>query len=90
MAQEAMKAGEIADIQRQDVDLINWLVTINGKGSRQRTLPISEETRDVLCRYLIEHPGPSGALLRSQNHPGSGISADYVSSSSRSGCGRPA
>jgi integrase/recombinase XerC len=79
MAQEAMKAGEIADIQREDVDLINWLVTVNGKGSRQRTLPISEETRDVLCRYLIEHPGPSGALLRSQNHPGSGISADYVS-----------
>lgn len=79
MAQEAMKAGEIADVQREDVDLINWLVTIAGKGSRQRTLPISLETRDVLCRYLIAHPGPTGPLLRSQNHPELGISADYVS-----------
>jgi integrase/recombinase XerC len=79
MAQEAMKAGEIADIQREDVDLINWLITITGKGAKHRTLPISEETRDVLCRYLIAHPGPTGALLRSQNHPALGISADYVS-----------
>ncbi len=79
MAQEAMKAGEIADIQREDIDLVNWLVSVTGEGSRQRTLPISEETRDVLCGYLIDHPGPTGALLRSQNHPGLGISADYVS-----------
>jgi integrase/recombinase XerC len=79
MAQEAMKAGEIADIRREDIDLINWLITITGKGAKQRTLPISEETRDVLCRYLIAHPGPTGALLRSHNHPALGISADYVS-----------
>jgi site-specific recombinase XerC len=78
MAQEAMKAGEIAGIQREDVDLPNWLITVRGKGSKHRTLTISEETRDVLCRYLIAHPGPAGSLLRSQNHPGRGISADYV------------
>lgn len=79
MAQEALRAAEVAGIRREDLDLSEWLVTVTGKGAKQRTVPISLETRDVLCRYLLSHPGPSGPLLRSEINPRKGIGAAYVS-----------
>jgi integrase/recombinase XerD len=78
-AQEGMRAAEIAGIRREDLNLAEWLVTVTGKGSKQREIPISEETRDVLCRYLLEHPGPTGPLLRDKRDPRKGISPPYVS-----------
>ncbi len=79
MAQEAMRACEVAGIRRENLDLADWLVTITGQGAKQRTVPVSEETRDVVCRYLLEHPGATGPLLRSEINPRKGISAQYVS-----------
>lgn len=79
MAQEGCRAAEVAGIRREDLNMAEWLVTVTGKGSKERELPISVETRDVLCRYLLEHPGATGPLLRDKRDPRKGLSPPYIS-----------
>ena len=53
------RISEALGLRVQDVDLDNLLLTLNGKGKKQRKVPFSFELRKVLARYVTEfcpHP----------------------------------
>lgn len=55
MFETAIRSGEVADLQLDDVDLISRLITIRrGKGGRGRVIAIGPATTDALLRYLAE------------------------------------
>lgn len=60
MFETAIRSGEVADLQLDDVDLISRLIIIRrGKGGRGRVIPIGQATTEALMRYLTEreqHP----------------------------------
>jgi integrase/recombinase XerD len=54
------RVGEVLCIREQDCDLDNLLLTVNGKGGKQRRVPFSFELRRVIVRYTGDfcvHPG---------------------------------
>lgn len=64
---------EVLSLRREDVDLENMLITINGKGAKQRIVPISPVGRKLLYRWLQTHesdlvfPDRRGCKLRQRN-----------------------
>lgn len=46
---------EALSLTRSQVDFDNLLIVVNGKGSKQRVLPISVELRKVLYKFLQTH-----------------------------------
>jgi integrase/recombinase XerD len=46
-----------------DVDMENLLVTLDGKGRKQRVVPFSFELRKVIFRYIRDYARKSDALL---------------------------
>jgi integrase/recombinase XerC len=77
--QEGLRIGEIAALRREDVDLDGRLMLVNGKGSRQRWLPISEDTFDAIATYVARYPGRTGPMIRSMIHPQRGVTGQYLS-----------
>lgn len=80
MVQLGLRRGEVAELERGDVDLARGLLTVrSGKGGYSgRVLPIPAEAREAVEAYLAEHPGSAGPLLRSYRDPGRPISANYL------------
>jgi site-specific recombinase XerD len=54
------------------------MMLVRGKGGHERVLPISDETMDALNRYLAEHPGGAGPLVRSYHDEKSPITATHL------------
>ncbi len=79
MVQEGLRACEVARAQRDGIDMSAMLLTVNGKGSKERIVPLSDETTESLFQYLADEPGAGGPLIRSHNDPRCGIQAEYVS-----------
>jgi integrase/recombinase XerD len=50
-----LRIGEALAVRRNDVDMENLLIKINGKGRKQRLLPFSMEMRRRLFLWLKEH-----------------------------------
>jgi integrase/recombinase XerD len=62
------RVSEALSLQLQDCDLDNLLLTLNGKGARQRKVPFSFELRKVIVKYSVEfcpHPYSLLATARS-------------------------
>lgn len=78
MVQEGLRACEVANLERADVDENASTVVVVGKGGHQRMLPLTRETASALRRYLAEHPCGAGPLVRSYQRP-KGLSAGYIS-----------
>jgi len=49
---------ETLTLTRDRVDLDNLLITVTGKGQKERIIPFSVELRKILYRYLREHKFP--------------------------------
>ena len=49
------RINEILTLHRSGVDFDNLLVTLNGKGNKERVVPISLEVRKVLYKFLSSH-----------------------------------
>lgn len=77
--QMGLRACEVCGLQLGDIDPVQRLMLIRGKGGHERVLPITAETWEAMGRYLDEHPATAGPLVRSYLHPHRGISAAYVS-----------
>jgi len=59
---------EVLSLRVSDIDLDNLLVTLDGKGRKQRVVPFSFELRKRLFRYITEnHRKPDALLLASRN-----------------------
>jgi integrase/recombinase XerD len=46
---------EILSLRRQDIDLDNLLLKLQGKGSKQRLVPISPAGRKILYLWMAAH-----------------------------------
>ena len=55
-----MRAGELTGLRVRDVDTKNQRLTVFGKGSKERLLPISPTTGKTLWRYLQGERGEHG------------------------------
>jgi integrase/recombinase XerD len=53
-----IRVSEALTLDRNRVDLENMLVTVKGKGGKQRTLPISYDMRKILFQWLKLHEFP--------------------------------
>ena len=51
-AECGLRAGEVCSIKLQDVDFKEYRILINGKGARERYIPITPGTAKVLTRYI--------------------------------------
>lgn len=79
MVQEGLRCLEVASLQLSDVDLVDETILVVGKGGHERLLPLSDETRTLISRYLHEQRVSAGPLVRSQLDPSKGIAAARVS-----------
>jgi len=58
-----LRVGELVRLNREDVDLEAGLVRVQGKGRRERIVPLGRQAREALARYLRERSGPAGGAL---------------------------
>lgn len=77
--QEGLRVGEIARLRREDVDVDGLVLLVNGKGSKQRWLPLSAYSLELLLEYCRQVPGRTGPVIRSSVHPARGLSGNYLS-----------
>jgi integrase/recombinase XerD len=62
------RISEALKLRVRDVDLDNMLITLDGKGRKQRLVPFSFELRKALFRYITEFGRkPDSLLLASRN-----------------------
>ncbi|MCA1842313.1 MAG: tyrosine-type recombinase/integrase [Actinobacteria bacterium] len=76
--QEGLRACEVARVELGDIDFAEGTMLVHGKGSKDRLLPISEQTWAALETYLAGQPARTGPLIRSYSEPWKGISAEHV------------
>lgn len=76
--QEGLRACEVARLEIGDIDFGERTVVVNGKGARERLLPLSAQTWAALEAYLGSRGTKAGHLVRSYNEPWRGISAAHV------------
>ena len=57
-----LRIGEVLRLQQADVDLDTGSLRVQGKGSKQRLLPMADWVGRLLRRYLAEERPPSDAL----------------------------
>jgi integrase/recombinase XerD len=50
-----LRITEALSLQRAKVDFENMLITVMGKGGKERTIPMSLELRKVLCKWFDKH-----------------------------------
>lgn len=51
-----IRNGELCNMTIRDCDVKNLRITVFGKGSKERTIPISHRTAQVVWRYLSKRP----------------------------------
>jgi integrase/recombinase XerD len=52
LAYTGIRRSEVLAIKRSDVDLVNNMLTVHGKGDNQRTIPLSSQLREPLAKHL--------------------------------------
>jgi len=77
MLQTGLRAGELLRLRLCDLDLTDKTLRINGKGSKQRLVPLTKNTMLALQDYLaVRHPGAEGEaqvlFLNDKNKPWEG------------------
>jgi integrase len=73
-----LRAGEIARLRIEDVDLRAGVLTIHGKGGHVDCVPVHFRLRPILARALDGRP-PTGPVLEHATQPGRGVSSRTVS-----------
>jgi integrase/recombinase XerC len=74
-----LRCAEVAALRIEHWSRRADVVLVNGKGSRQRELPVIPEVRAALVAYLAEYPAADGPLIRSYRRPAHGLAADTIS-----------
>ena len=73
------RVSEIANLRLQDLDFDRGLVTVIGKGDKERVVPMTDRLKDLLKVYLADRPKDAGPYLfpspSSSNKP---IHPDYL------------
>lgn len=59
MLDSGLRLGEVIELKIQDIDIEHGRIWINGKGSKERIIPIGSRTQRYLRRYIIHfRPDP--------------------------------
>ena len=58
-----LRVSEIAHLKIRDLDTDQGLVTVIGKGDKERTVPMTEALKELLKRYLAGKPAKVGPYL---------------------------
>jgi site-specific recombinase XerD len=86
MVHSGLRCGEVVRIQVEDLDAVDHLLVVRGKGARERVVPIPSEAWDAVEAYLLELPAASGPLIRSKLHDNRGLEARTLSGEVRKLC----
>lgn len=78
MAQEGLRACEVARAEVGDVDFSERTLLVRGKGGDGRLLPITDQTWSALSVY-VDRRTTTGPLVRGRYRPSEALSAQYVS-----------
>ena len=73
MLQLGLRRGEVARLRVEDVDHVNRVVRIRGKGDHERVLPVPEQAASELRRWLGAQRITSGHVIRSRVRPDMGV-----------------
>lgn len=76
--QEMLRRSEVTKLTLADIDRTARVLRVMGKGSKERIVPLTDETHEAMMLYLAEHPSAQGPLIRSYLDPRSGITPGYV------------
>lgn len=69
-----LRVGELVGLRVEDVDLETKLLTVIGKGDRQRVVPFVDDLKHAIIAYLMSRPAYDGpALWLSSDGSASGI-----------------
>lgn len=79
MVQQGLRCCEVSRLEVGDLDRLNGMMRVHGKGGHERILPIMEETEAALDEYLAQFPATAGPLVRSYRQPSRALAADTIS-----------
>ncbi len=68
------RIGEVLNLRQPDIDFDSMVMTLTGKGNRQRVVPFTVDLRKILWRYMEHHKPPFGDLVFWQGH---GLTLNY-------------
>lgn len=77
MAQEGLRACEVARAEVGDIDFEVRSIVVRGKGGVQRLLPVTDQTWATLVRY-VDRRSTTGPLVRSRTRASAGLTPAYV------------
>lgn len=78
MVQEGLRTCEVQRLETGDIDTLDGVMLVKGKGNKERWLPITSETLAAMDAYLAEYPPVAGPLIRSYQPPFRGLSVDRI------------
>lgn len=78
MVQDCLRRSEVSKLCVEEIDKRGGVMLVHGKGSKQRVVPISDETLEAIATYLAKFPNPRGPLVRSYSHPRMPISGSQI------------
>jgi site-specific recombinase XerD len=74
-----LRCVEVARLEQGDYDRHEQTLSVIGKASHQRLVPVPSEARPVLERYLATVPATGGPLIRNYRDPNLPLSRQYIS-----------
>lgn len=74
-----LRCCEVHHLELGHWDRRSRVMTVRGKGSHERILPVPSEVSQALDEYLAEYPTTAGPLIRSYRRPAHALSADALS-----------
>ncbi|MDP9167490.1 MAG: tyrosine-type recombinase/integrase, partial [Actinomycetota bacterium] len=74
-----LRCVEVSRAQLGDWDRDRKLLTIRGKGSHERVVPVPPRVALAIREYLKEQPSNAGPLIRSKRQPNSPLTPDTIS-----------
>lgn len=80
MIQSGLRRGEVASARIENIAWRDQIMLVRGKGSKERIVPLPDETMEMLALYLSEHPASHGPLIRSYERPRDALTANYIGS----------
>lgn len=75
--QMMLRVGELAKLRVEDYDRAARTLYVQGKGRRDRILPVTDEARDALDRWLADERR-SGPMWPSLRRPGAGLTTRAI------------
>lgn len=79
MVEEGFRCCEVARLTLADIDQRRAMITVHGKGDKYRTIPLVDDAKRELGRYLADTHLTAGPLFPSRWEPHKAISANWVS-----------